>query len=158
MSSVSHVCTFCQLGKSHKLPFKNSETVYKKPLEMIVFDLWGPTPIDTDYGFNYYMSFVDAHSRYLWIYILRNKTKTLSIVLQFIKYVENQTGHKLKTIQTDGGSKFKPLKSYFHDKGIDHKVICPHTSDQNGLIERRHRHIVETGLTLLAQASMPLIF
>jgi len=42
--------------------------------------------------------------------------------------------------------------------GIDHFVSCPHTPEQNGIAERKHRHIVETGLTLLAQASMPQRF
>jgi hypothetical protein len=37
-------------------------------------------------------------------------------------------------------------------------VSCPHTHQQNGSAERKHRHIVETGLSLLAHASMPLTF
>jgi histone deacetylase 1/2 len=35
-------------------------------------------------------------------------------------------------------------------------VSCPHTSQQNGVAERKHRHLVETGLALLAHASVPL--
>jgi hypothetical protein len=42
--------------------------------------------------------------------------------------------------------------------GITHHVSCPHTHQQNGSAERKHRHIVETGLALLAHASMPLKF
>lgn len=34
----------------------------------------------------------------------------------------------------------------------------PHTSSQNGIAERKHRHIVETGLALLAHSSLPLRF
>lgn len=37
-------------------------------------------------------------------------------------------------------------------------MSCPHTSQQNGIAERKHRHIVETGLALLAQSSLPLYF
>lgn len=40
--------------------------------------------------------------------------------------------------------------------GIQHMLSCPHTSEQSGLIERRHRQITETGLVLLAQALLPL--
>lgn len=61
-------------------------------------------------------------------------------------------------MQTDGGTEFKPLKDYFQKRGIQHRITCPHTSEQNGLVERKHRHIVETGLTLLAQASLPMKF
>lgn len=39
--------------------------------------------------------------------------------------------------------------------GIQHKVTYLH-SEQNGVVERKHRHIVKTGLTLLAQTSLPL--
>lgn len=41
---------------------------------------------------------------------------------------------------------------------ISHHVSCPHAHQQNGSAERKHRHIVEVGLALLAQASMPLKF
>ncbi|KAF5472656.1 hypothetical protein F2P56_009355 [Juglans regia] len=34
-------------------------------------------------------------------------------------------------------------------------LSCPGTPEQNGLAERRHRHIVDTGLTLMAHASIP---
>jgi histone deacetylase 1/2 len=40
--------------------------------------------------------------------------------------------------------------------GISHHVSCPHTCQQNGTAERKHRHIVETGLALLAHSSLPL--
>lgn len=36
-----------------------------------------------------------------------------------------------------------------------HRFTCPHTSHQNGTVERKHRHVVESGLTLLAHASIP---
>ncbi|WVZ95953.1 hypothetical protein U9M48_041653 [Paspalum notatum var. saurae] len=42
--------------------------------------------------------------------------------------------------------------------GISHHVSCPYAHQQNGSAERKHRHIIEVGLSLLAQASMPLKF
>ena len=50
------------------------------------------------------------------------------------------------------------LHPFFHNLGISHRVPCPHTHQQNGTAERKHRHIVETGLTLLAHASVPLYY
>lgn len=44
------------------------------------------------------------------------------------------------------------------ENGITHRLSCPHTSEQNGLVERRHRQVVEVGLTLLAQAALPFRF
>ena len=37
-------------------------------------------------------------------------------------------------------------------------ISCPGTPEQNGVAERKHRHIVETGLTMLFHAHMPLSF
>ena len=41
---------------------------------------------------------------------------------------------------------------------VTHKLSCPHNSKQNGIIEMKHRHIVETSLTFLAQSFLPLKF
>lgn len=70
--------------------------------------------------------------------------------MQFIAYAERQTDCQVKIIQIDGGKEFLPLKDYFQKKGITKRTTCPYTSEQNGLIERKHGHIIETGLTLLA--------
>lgn len=48
------------------------------------------------------------------------------------------------------------MKEYFQNREIIHIITCPHTSEQNGLAERKHMHIVETELTLLAQGSLPM--
>jgi hypothetical protein len=53
------------------------------------------------------------------------------------------------------GDEYRNLNTFFHKLGIDHRVACPHTPQQNGAAERMHRHIVETSLTILAHASVP---
>jgi hypothetical protein len=52
----------------------------------------------------------------------------------------------------------KKSYKFFADIGIFHRVSCPHTHQQNGTAKRKHRHIVETGLTLLAHASVPFSY
>jgi hypothetical protein len=72
--------------------------------------------------------------------------------------IELQLNHKIISVQTDGGGEFLPFTKYLNDLGITHRFTCPHTHHQNGSVERKHRHIVETGLTLLSHAQMPLKF
>lgn len=62
---------------------------------------------------------------------------------------------QLKSIQTDWGGEFRVFTKFLTEKGILHRLTCPHTSHQNGTVERKHRQIVEMGLTLLAQAQLP---
>jgi hypothetical protein len=61
-------------------------------------------------------------------------------------------------MQTDWGGEYERLNFFFQQIGITHRVSCPHAHQQNGAAERKHRHIVEVGLALLANASMPLNF
>ena len=58
-------------------------------------------------------------------------------------------------MQTDWGGEYKKLNCFFQ-RIISQHVSCPYAHQQNGLAERKHQHIVEVGLSLLAHASMPL--
>jgi hypothetical protein len=54
---------------------------------------------------------------------------------------------------------FPKLFQFFFDlHGIIHRRSCPHTPQQNGLAERKHRHLIEMGLSLLAQSHLPTEF
>lgn len=74
----------------------------------------------------------------------------------FKTLVENQFNLKIKAIQCDNGSEYKPFVPVAQEIGIDLRFTCPYTSVQNDRAERKHCHIVEMGLTLLAHAGMPL--
>ncbi|GKC51385.1 putative RNA-directed DNA polymerase [Tanacetum coccineum] len=69
--------------------------------------------------------------------------------------VERQFTTKLKNVQTDWGGEFRNLALFFSSLGIIHQRSCPYTSEQNGFVKRRNHHVVETSLTLLAQACVP---
>ena len=74
----------------------------------------------------------------------------------FIKHVERLLNSHIRTVQSDWGGEYHRLHAYFQRMDISHRVSCPHTSQQNGIAEHKHRHLVETGLTLLAHSSLPL--
>jgi hypothetical protein len=151
-------CSACLSAKSKQLPFYSSQSQIKAPLELIYSDLWGPSPVLSRTGNKYYISFLDAYSRYTWLFPISHKNDAFPIFIQFQKYVERYFNLKIKSIQTDWGGEFRSISKFFDQCGIAHRVSCPHTHQQNGAIERKHRHIVETGLALLYHASVPLRF
>ena len=104
------------------------------------------------------MSFVDDFSHFVWIYFIHYKSDVHSIFLQFQYHVERMLGKKNISILSDWGGEFHKLHRFFTEKGISHRISCPHTHYQNGLVEHKHRHIVETGITLLAQSRLPIKF
>ncbi|KAL4376068.1 hypothetical protein GQ457_02G029640 [Hibiscus cannabinus] len=120
-------CVACKLGKSCKLPFSLSSTVYVKPLQLIHIDLWGPAPLISNNS-SYYISFVDVYTRYTWIYFLARKFDACKVVVSFIKFAERQLDRKVLSVQTDCGTEFKPLGSFFEQQGIQLRLTCPHTS------------------------------
>jgi histone deacetylase 1/2 len=90
--------------------------------------------------------------------LIRHRSEVFNIFHQFQALVEWRFDRKIITLQSDWGGEYERLNSFFKQIGITHHVSCPHAHQQNGSAERKHRHIVEVGLSLLANASMPLKF
>lgn len=65
---------------------------------------------------------------------------------------------KLSVFKQIWGGEYRTLVPFLLKLGIQFRHPCPHTHQQNGRAERKHLHIVETGLSLLAQASLPFKF
>jgi histone deacetylase 1/2 len=119
--------------------------------------VWGHVP-DSINKNKYYVSFINDFSKLTWIYLLKKKSDVFQRFHDFQNHVERLFDKKIITMQTDWGGEYQKLNSFFQHVGITHHVSCPHAHQQNGSAERKHRHIMEVGLSLLAQASMPLKF
>ena len=151
------ICESCQLGKSSRLPFVASSFVASRPLERVHCDLWGPSPVTSNQGFRFYVIFVDNFSRFSWLFPLKAKSDFYNTFIMFQKMIENQLSTKISMFQCDGGGEFMSNKflSHLKDCGIQQLVSCPYTPQQNGLAERKHRHLTELSLTMLFQSKTP---
>ncbi len=89
----------------------------------------------------YYVHFIDEFSRFSWIYFLRTKDEVVHVFSTFKAQVENLFDKKIKILQSDGGTELKPIAKAFPH--IIHQTSCAYTPQQNGLAERKHRHIVD---------------
>jgi len=149
------VCDSCLMGKSKQLPFLPSNRLSTTIFELVHTDLW-TSPIPSISGCKYYLIFVDDFSRYTWMYPLHNKSDTYTHFVKFKVLVETQFNCKLKQLQSDGGGEYTStiFQNFLSQNGIVHRKSCPYTSQQNGLAERKLRHILETGLTLLAHSGL----
>jgi hypothetical protein len=86
----------------------------------------------------------------------RHKSEVFKFFAEFQSLIERMLNRKILVVQSDWGGEYEKLNSFFCSIGIAHHVLCPHAHLQNGAAERKHRHIVEMSLALLAHASMPL--
>ena len=89
---------------------------------------------------------------------MKHKSKVPSIFLEFQVFVEKQLSSKILALQIDWGGEFRPLLPILEKSGILFRHPCPYTHQQRGRVERKHRHIIDLSLTLLAQTAMPLTF
>jgi hypothetical protein len=105
----------------------------------------------------YYVSFIDDFSKFTWIYLLRFKSEVFQKFTEFQNMVERQFNTKIVAMQTDW-REYQKFNSLLSKIGISHYVSCPHAHQQNSPTERKHRHLVEVALSLIAHAAMPLKF
>jgi hypothetical protein len=89
---------------------------------------------------------------------LHHKSEVHRVFLEFQTHVEHLLNRKILSVQSDWGGEYQRLNTYLKSVGIHHRVSCPHTHQQNSVAERKHRHIVEISLSLLAHSSLPLRF
>ncbi|PKU76821.1 Retrovirus-related Pol polyprotein from transposon TNT 1-94 [Dendrobium catenatum] len=154
------MCNSCKMAKSHRLPTYLSTNVSKTVLSLLHSDVWGPFPITSQLGFRYYVLFVDDFSKFTWIFPLLNKSEVFNKFLELQKFVERQFNCKIRTLRTDNGGEFtnNKFQTYCRLNGIIQQFSCPYSPSQNGVAERKHRHVIETARTLLTQASLPQHF
>ncbi|KAG7565206.1 Integrase catalytic core [Arabidopsis suecica] len=157
ISSKHLVCTNCHINKSHKVSFSDTSIVSTKPLHYLFSDVW-TSPIMSIDNSKYYLIFVDHFTRYTWFYPLKQKSQVKEVFIAFKALVENHFNTRIDTLFSDNGGEFVALRSYLQSCGISHLTSPPHTPEHNGVAERKHRHIVETGLTLMSTASLPKEF
>ena len=99
---------------------------------------------------------MDAYTKFIWFYPTVIKFDVFNVFHQFQVFVERQFSRKIKYVQTNWGGEYHKLNSFFKTIGIHHHLICPHIHEQNDIVERHHRHIVKTSLTLLGHCKTPL--
>lgn len=86
------------------------------------------------------------------------RANVLDIFTRFKFLIENRFQNRIVTLYTDNGGKYIALFNFLSSHGITHLTTPPHIPEHNGFYERRHRHIVETGLALLSHVAIPTIY
>ena len=80
--------------------------------------------------------------------------------MNFHKLVEVQFGKQIKRVRCDNGGEFtsNSMMCFYERNGILLETTCPHTPQQNGVVERKHRHLLETARALRFEAGLPKRF
>nr|GEZ22242.1 retrovirus-related Pol polyprotein from transposon TNT 1-94 [Tanacetum cinerariifolium] len=111
-------------------------------------------------GKKYILVIVDDYSRYTWTLFLRSKDETPELLKDFLMMIQRNLQALLITVRTDRGTEFlnKTLNAFFKEEGIEHQTSTARTPDQNSVVERRNRTLVEAARTMLSTSQLPLFF
>ena len=101
---------------------------------------------------------IDRKTCYRWAFLLINKAgpTIFSVVKSFFKCLKNQYNRYPKWLFFDGGKEINSdLENWLTVKGIDFVTSSPYVYEQNGLIERSVRVLIERLRVTIIGAQLP---
>ena len=156
-SKCNDSCSICPLAKQRKLPYSLSNNKSECMFELIHIDIWGPLSVTSVYGHRYFLIVVDDFSRHTWLFMLKTKSEVSNYIISFVNLVETQFSCKIKSIKLDHNPEFNMYK-FFDSKGILHQRSYVETPQQNGIVERKHQHILNVTQAIMFQSNLPKHF
>ncbi|KAE8691288.1 hypothetical protein F3Y22_tig00110890pilonHSYRG00621 [Hibiscus syriacus] len=124
-------CETCHLGKPHRLPFSHNDVMRANlKLELAHSNLCGPM-----------------------------KTPSLNRSTYFVLFIDDLgVGLKVSIIEYGGEYVSKEFNDLCKEVGIHHQLTITHTSQQNGVFERRNGTILNMSIFMLIDKQLPMPF
>jgi hypothetical protein len=136
-STLRGKCEDCILGRQTRRPFDGVTEKVLDPLELVSFDLWGPSQVQSEGGKTYFMPIVDGGTSYKYRAYLADKSdlSTITAFNGFMVCAESMTGRKIRRLWTDHAYESAAWGTYCQEHGNIHEFTAPYSSAQNGLAE-----------------------
>ena len=161
------ICVDCIKGKQTKHISKKSAIRSIGLIDLIHTDICGPFDVPSWGGEKYFITFIDYHSRYCYLYLLHEKSQTVDVLQTFITEVERQLNRKVKVIRSDRGGEYYgkttevgqvpgPFAKFLESKGICAQYTMPGTPQHNGVAERRNRTLMDMVRSMMNNSSVPV--
>ena len=95
-----------------------------------------------------------------WVTLLKSKSDVSMAFQKFHKMVSIQYNMKIQVVRSDNRGEYvnTELRSFFDTYGIVYQTTCSYTPQQNGVAERKNRHLLEMVRASLIEAHIPLYY
>ena len=149
-------CEICIQAKMTKKHFPMNERT-TETLEHVHSDICELNGHLTKGGNRYFISFIDDHSRFTHVYLMRIKDQAFDMFKCYKTLVENQLENKIKTLRSDQGGEYFPIEFtvFCEENGLIHQTSTPYTPQQNGMAKRKNRTLVDMIKAMLMHAKQP---
>ena len=140
VADMQRVCEACQLGKQARSSFPHDKHVSRNVLEVVHSDVWGPAKTASMGGCIFYVTFIDDHTRKVWVYFMKEKSEVFSHFQNFKSMAEKQTGKYVQCLRSDGGGEYfsNEFSNFLKKHGIQRQFSCRYTPQQNGVAEQKN--------------------
>ncbi|GJR38529.1 retrovirus-related pol polyprotein from transposon TNT 1-94 [Tanacetum coccineum] len=149
---IDHLSLVCALGKNKKSSHQPKvEDTNQEKLYLLHMYLCGPMRVESINGKKYILVIVDDYSRFTWVRFFRSKDEAPDAIIKCIKNIQVCLNATVRNVRTDNGTEFvnQTLRDFYENVGISHQTFVARTPQQNGIVQRRNRTLVEAARTML---------
>ena len=95
--------------------------------------------------------------RVLQVHLMESKDEAFEYVQDLVLRLKNELPNAMRAIRSDNGTEFKNTRfdAFCSDQGLDHQYSSPYVPQQNGVVERKNRTLVEMARTMLDEHRTP---
>ncbi|GJT17736.1 retrovirus-related pol polyprotein from transposon TNT 1-94 [Tanacetum coccineum] len=113
-------------------------------------DLCGPMRVESINRKKNILVIVDNYSRFNWVKFLRSKDEAPDTIIKCIKNIQVHLNAIVRNVRTDNMAKFvnQTLCDLYENVGISHQTSIAHTPQQNSVVERQNRTLMEAARTI----------
>ena len=160
ISDIKSLCPGCMKGKMKRRPFvraTDKDRMEYGPGEKAHIDLRGPYRVPAlGTKSKYSLAIIDENTSYGFNYQLKKKDHAKREIKDWITQHERQTGKKLKVVMIDKGGELKALEPYLKSLGIQVEDALAYQHEQNGLVEKFNRDVMEGALSMIYGSNAPI--
>ena len=93
----------------------------------------------------------------MWLVLLASKDQARAAIIQLQARLENESGRKIGTLQTDRDGEFtaRVFEEHYADQGVQRHFTAPYTPQQNGVVEWRNQTVLGMARSMMKGMNVP---
>ncbi|GAA5864036.1 hypothetical protein JCM3774_006358 [Rhodotorula dairenensis] len=137
-------CNTCHLLHASRLQFPRADRQTTELLELVHTDVLSIN-VPSYGGRRYIVTFINDHSRMLWVEALAHKSDVFGAFQRFKAAAGNESGKHIQRLRSDNGGEYTSheFRDFLPKHGIRHEMPPPYSPQANGVAERINRTMVE---------------